>query len=74
MCIRILNVHGKKNTKEDVLQNTGVIPASLPDIKRDYFLWGNYWIKQEPGASLRLGHILDGFHAISSLCLDNYIL
>lgn len=36
--------------------------------------YGNYWIKQEAGASLRLGHILDGFHAISSLCLNNYIL
>lgn len=74
LCIRILNVNGGKNTKEDVLQNPGIKPASLQGIEKAYFLQGNYWIKQEPEASLRPGRSLDGFHAISSLCLDNYIL
>lgn len=64
----------KKNNTEGELQNPGITPAYLLAIKRDSFLWENHWIEHEPGTGFRLGHILDEFHAISTLCLDNYIL
>lgn len=66
--------HGRKKQQHRRLQNPGITPASLLATKRECFLWENHWIEHKPGTSLRLGHILDEFHAISTLCLDNYIL
>lgn len=63
LCIRILNVN-RKNSPGDVLQNPGIIAVLV--IQKD-FLWENYWTEQQPGASLGPGHILDEFHAISTL-------